>query len=324
MTHPLDRAHRAYIATKAAAIAIFHIVIGLGLIGLAAIPAALWYAYLRVGEDLTSSSNVFAWICFAIALPLGIWGLCCVFEALPGITPRRVQPRSRSIASRRSQRSAPPSHHLKGTPMIGMRDKGPYLGLTLDKHADPVHYPGPLHLMLWGPNGSGKDMRIITQHLAQLRRSICVVDPKAEQAAITARHRAKFSKVIIINPFELLTDTHPWLKSHGFNPLARADFDPSNKDFNDKATSLGDFLIKIDGPEAFFATGGKALIDRAHHVGTHEKPASSEPRNVRRMLTAPYGVEDGKPAGLFRNPGRDERKRLRADHEQDQSLSQSE
>jgi type IV secretion system protein VirD4 len=180
------------------------------------------------------------------------------------------------------------------------RDQELYLGFTHDKAALPVFYPGELSAIIFGPNGSGKDVRIIAPALQRMRTSILVVDPKGEQAAITSSHRAKFSEVIIINPFGLLTDTHPHLKSAGFNPIGRSDFCATNKNFNDLATGYGDFLVKIDGPEAHFAIGGKALVSALCMWDRMRNGPKASLANVRHLLTAQYGVEDEQPVGLFK------------------------
>jgi type IV secretory pathway TraG/TraD family ATPase VirD4 len=88
-------------------------------------------------------------------------------------------------------------------------DKGWYVGLTNDKHETPIHYvvngtPGEKNLMVWGSMGSGKDSGLITPNLSQRRTSIVIVDPKGEQCALTMRHRAKFSKIVVFNPYNLV------------------------------------------------------------------------------------------------------------------------
>lgn len=184
------------------------------------------------------------------------------------------------------------------------RDKGLYLGLTNDKYATPAYYGGPkcknLHWVLFGPNGAGKDTGIVTPNLAQLRRSVFIIDPKGEQAALTARHRAKFSRVIVINPCGLLTDTRPHLKSHGYNPLARPGFNPKDSNFNDNAVGIGDFLIKIDGHDKHFPTRAKALVSGLTMWVCIKCPNAANLPTMRRILTEPYGTEEHQPVGLFK------------------------
>jgi type IV secretion system protein VirD4 len=76
-------------------------------------------------------------------------------------------------------------------------------------------------------------------------RSIVVIDPKGELAAVTAPHRRKLGRVVILNPFGVLTDIPGYddLVSEGFNPLAR--LDPSSDSFITEAAQLADAMITL-------------------------------------------------------------------------------
>src|SRR5689334_2135130 len=81
--------------------------------------------------------------------------------------------------------------------------------VDLDEPENPIgekmRYGGELHTLVFGPNGSGKSTRLIIPNLLQLEnRSIVVVDPKGELAAVTAPYRRLLGKVVIINPFGVL------------------------------------------------------------------------------------------------------------------------
>jgi type IV secretion system protein VirD4 len=185
------------------------------------------------------------------------------------------------------------------------RDRGPYLGFTYDKHADAIHYGGPdcknLSLMILGPNGSGKDTAIITPNLAQLRRSVFILDVKSQQCAITMRHRAKFSKIIVFNPYGMFNDTHPWMKSHGFNVLTRADFNPASPRFNSRAVDIAEFLIRVSGGDTFFTDSAKAVIAGACMWDRMQNGPNASLANVRNMLGEFYGTNgDGAPTGLLK------------------------
>ena len=52
---------------------------------------------------------------------------------------------------------------------------------------DRVQYPGNVHLITIGPTGSGKGTGLILPNLCDLRRSILIIDPKGEAAAITEK-----------------------------------------------------------------------------------------------------------------------------------------
>lgn len=124
-----------------------------------------------------------------------------------------------------------------------------------------MRYGGERHVLLFGPNGSGKGMRLLVPNLLQSeRRSIFVIDPKGELAAMTAPYRRKLGKVVILNPFGVLTD-HPGyadLRSTGFNPLAR--LDPSSASFNQDAALLADALVKIEGRDPHWDGSARLLL----------------------------------------------------------------
>jgi type IV secretion system protein VirD4 len=179
-------------------------------------------------------------------------------------------------------------------------DERPYCGLTNDRHATPVTYPGDRHIVLIGPARSGKDTGIITANLARLRRSMILIDPRGEQASIVYRMREKFSRMIVVNPYELLTDTRPWLKSHGFNCLALPAFNLKNPNFNDECNALADTIVKPDGAP-HFTVSAKALVAAMIMHVCMKYGAKANLALVRQLLGEPYGIdENGNPLGLLR------------------------
>ena len=71
-------------------------------------------------------------------------------------------------------------------------------GIALGRHYDDatqgvgskIPYQGERHLLLFGPNGTGKGTRFLIPNLLAIKdRSIVVVDPKGELAAVTAEYR---------------------------------------------------------------------------------------------------------------------------------------
>ena len=96
---------------------------------------------------------------------------------------------------------------------------GRYLNLTKPDPGAELTYDGERHLLLFGPNGSGKGTRLLVNNLLRLRnRSIVVIDPKGELTAITAGYRRTVGEVVVLNPFNVLG-----IPSAGFNPLASLD-----------------------------------------------------------------------------------------------------
>lgn len=125
-------------------------------------------------------------------------------------------------------------------------------GFSRENEKVPVTYTGNAPVLVFGPPGSSKTVAFVMNQLLDdiSRRSYIVIDPKGEIAAVTARFRRKLRghTVRIINPYGVLTDVRPDLKSDGWNPLA--DLDPSSQNFADDCAARGDALIKTNANES--------------------------------------------------------------------------
>src|SRR5262249_22808478 len=88
-----------------------------------------------------------------------------------------------------------------------------YVGRFLDngQAGESVGYSGGEPRMSIGRTGSGKATGLISPNLSTLRRSILIIDPKGEAAAITARKRAALGRVVMLNPFNLFVEDRPWM-----------------------------------------------------------------------------------------------------------------
>src|ERR1700680_491806 len=119
-------------------------------------------------------------------------------------------------------------------------------GIVLGRHYDDatqsaggkIPYQGERHVLRFGPNGTGKGTRFLIPNLLTITdRSIVVIDPKGELAAVTAEYRRTVSDVVMLNPFNVLG-----LGSAGFNPLAA--LDPNSPYFYDEAGGVGGALTQ--------------------------------------------------------------------------------
>lgn len=125
-----------------------------------------------------------------------------------------------------------------------------------------MRYDGERHVLLFGANGSGKGTRILLPNLLDMRgaRSLVVVDPKGELAAVSAPFRRSVGRVVILNPFGVLTDRQGFedMESVGFNPLAS--LDPSSRSFNVQASLLAEAMISVESKQPHWDESARALV----------------------------------------------------------------
>ena len=154
-----------------------------------------------------------------------------------------------------------------------------------------IGYNRENHICIIGKSGSGKDTRLLIPNLLRLRdRSIVAVDPKGEMAAVTAPVRAKYGRVVILNPFGVLCDLQgyaDYMTGCGFNPLCA--LEPSSPDFNKDAGLLAEALIPMTGndKQPFFPLMARAMVAfliMYECVKAREQWRNPYLFNVRRML----------------------------------------
>ena len=174
-------------------------------------------------------------------------------------------------------------------------------GIALGRHYDEatqracskIVYAGERHLLLFGPNGTGKGTRFLIPNLLSIKdRSIIVLDPKAELASVTADYRRSIGDVVMLNPFNVLG-----LGSAGFNPLAA--LDPASANFYDDAAALGEALISIEGVDPHWSQSAQGLLVALLMWEKIKNGAAANLENVRAMLTEAdkwerYTGDDGK------------------------------
>ena len=156
------------------------------------------------------------------------------------------------------------------------------------------NYTGDGHLILIGPNGSGKTRNLLVPNLCVLPNwSTLVVDPKGELAVWTAKHRKDAgSEIVTFDPFGVIESRYPglvkelpYLKSQGLNPIAI--LDPDSDDFADDAKLIGEALIKVDGRDAHWGTSAQALVTgliMALRMKTKDDGSANSMADLRRLL----------------------------------------
>lgn len=145
-----------------------------------------------------------------------------------------------------------------------------------------LHYDGAAHLLTIAPTRSGKGVGTIIPNLLLLDRSAVCIDPKGENARVTARGRARKGLVWCLDPFGV--SGRPAAR---YNPLAQ--LDPASPDLAEDAQTIADALVH-DAPgqsgEAHWNEEAKALIAGVIlHTVVHEPPARVTLATVRDKLT---------------------------------------
>ena len=173
----------------------------------------------------------------------------------------------------------------------------PYVGFFNDEitGARAVTYQGDNHLLTVGPPGTGKSSGLHIPNLALLNRSILAIDPKGELAATTAQHRAKFGRVVVLNPFGVLVDRLPFMRSNGYNPLSVLDHTSPN--FVDNAKALARGIVKVEGNEPHWSRGGQTFVSALIMHICKTQGAAANLGSLRELLTQTRGhyIENGAP-----------------------------
>jgi type IV secretion system protein VirD4 len=115
------------------------------------------------------------------------------------------------------------------------------------------------HLCTIGATRSGKGSTVIMQVLLEVPHSVVVIDPKGQNAAVTARHRRAMGQdVFILNPFGLHTGA-PWkLPRHRFNPLGHLTINSPSVVAD--AAALSQALILTQGRDPYFDDTARDLV----------------------------------------------------------------
>jgi type IV secretion system protein VirD4 len=160
------------------------------------------------------------------------------------------------------------------------KNPGLLLGRSLDKQPRDLKYTGDAHLISIAPSRSGKGVSAIIPNLLTYPGSVLVVDPKGENARITARQRAKLGKTYILDPFGTTG-----LSTASYNPLSRITSD--NPDASDDAAALADALVvrATDGDNHWDDEAAALLEGMILFVALHESPDRRHLGTLRELIT---------------------------------------
>ncbi len=154
--------------------------------------------------------------------------------------------------------------HLQQNKLIGKT--GFALGFYEEegqRHA--LHYTGDRHLLTVAPTRSGKGVSSIIPNLLTYEGSVIVIDPKGENARITAARRGNGDGARKIPGMkQTLHVVDPWgitsLRASRFNPMDW--LDPQDEDISENAMMLADSIVtpRQGTLEPFWDEEAKALL----------------------------------------------------------------
>ena len=157
------------------------------------------------------------------------------------------------------------------------------------ERTNPLVRITPVHSAIFAPTAAGKNVSFVFSHLLTCRESTVVVDPKGENALISARVREQQfgHKVVLLDPFQMVIE-----KPDSLNPLdfIRADSPLALDDCRDLANAL---VIRTgqerephwcDAAEMFI--GGIIAF-----VVQHAPPEDRSLQTVRGILADPEELE---------------------------------
>lgn len=154
--------------------------------------------------------------------------------------------------------------------------------LGRNQHGDPIGVEDNRHVVTVAGNRAGKGTSLIVPNLLCYPGSVVVIDPKGENAALTARHRATFPnhRVVVLDPFNE-TDLPDTLRG-SYNPLDL--IDPISDDAIDLAGALASALVmRSNDKDAHWDESAKQVIEALIlHV------CETEDRTARRTLARVY------------------------------------
>ncbi len=198
--------------------------------------------------------------------------------------------------------AVPDTGLLVGWSLEAMRQRQPFgfsfghsLKTVATGYLDPIVLSGEGHLMTIAPTGAGKGTGCVIPALLRHAGPVIVVDPKGENAAVTARRRRELGqRIVVIDPMGV-TD----LPGDTLNPLDLIDIHDASA--VDEAAVIAGTLCHVarDPRDAFWVSratqlvvgavlhvlgeapgGGASLLDARDLVGR----AAADPSGVAREL----------------------------------------
>ncbi|MEJ7925814.1 type IV secretory system conjugative DNA transfer family protein [Sphingobium sp. AN641] len=155
-------------------------------------------------------------------------------------------------------------------------------GFAANDDVHPIHYTGDRHLLTIAPTRSGKGTTAIIPNLLTFgdgkSGSVLVLDPKGEDALITASQRiAMGQEVHIVDPWDIASGG----RSSRFNPLDW--LDPTDPDITENAMILADALVfQYNEKDMFWTEEAKALL-QGYILYVATDPREADHRHLPRV-----------------------------------------
>ncbi|WP_424991317.1 type IV secretory system conjugative DNA transfer family protein [Fluviibacterium sp. S390] len=156
------------------------------------------------------------------------------------------------------------------------------------------------HLLTIAGSRAGKGTSAIVPNLLLYPGSVLVIDPKGENATLTAERRGKGHGVpdggldhgvFVIDPFDVAKVDDAYRA--GFNPLAG--LDPKSDDFIDECDAIADALVVQEGKgdnSHFYDTARLVLRGYIAWVVAHPDIQDKTLNEVRRLVFVPRIISD--------------------------------
>jgi len=150
------------------------------------------------------------------------------------------------------------------------------------------------HLLSIAPTRSGKGRSLILPNLLHWpQHSVLVVDPKGENALVTARYRRKLGhEVVIFNPYGLHQEAFAEIgcaQFASFNPIGSLELDAET--LHDDIAIIAESLIYDTGGDAHWTESARGLIEFLILYLLHE-PTETD-KSVRRLRALIAGGQQG-------------------------------
>lgn len=147
------------------------------------------------------------------------------------------------------------------------------------------------HFLSVAPTRSGKGAALIINNLLYYCGSVMVIDPKGENAYITAKRRRELGqKTIILDPWNEVNRRYGQLSGNfekvaSFNPLSI--LDPESENYSDDLAYIADSLIINQGKDPHWDDSARELVSGLIAYAVEKADIEATLPLVREMLAKP-------------------------------------